>query len=85
MTNEQKIIKNKLGLLKLAEQLGNVSQACKVMGFSRGVHLGDLCDDIFPHRVDYRYRWLGFSLWAAYQRCEWLVFHRISFSLTRKD
>jgi hypothetical protein len=35
MTNEQKIIKNKLGLLRLAEQLGNVSQACRVMGFSR--------------------------------------------------
>jgi hypothetical protein len=35
MTNEQKIIKNKLGLLKLAETLGNVSQACKVMGYSR--------------------------------------------------
>lgn len=31
----QKIIKNKVGLLKLAEQLGSVSQACKVMGFSR--------------------------------------------------
>lgn len=30
-----KIIKHKLGLLKLAEELGNVSQACKVMGFSR--------------------------------------------------
>jgi len=35
MTNEQKIIKNKLGLLKLAETLGNVSEACKVMGYSR--------------------------------------------------
>ncbi len=35
MTNEQKIIATKLGLLKLAEQLGNVSQACKVMGYSR--------------------------------------------------
>ena len=35
MTNEQKIIKNKLGLLKLAQTLGSVSQACKVMGFSR--------------------------------------------------
>jgi hypothetical protein len=35
MTNEQKIIATKLGLLKLAEQLGNVSQACKVMGCSR--------------------------------------------------
>src|SRR5687767_8437001 len=35
MTNEDKMIKNKLGLLKLAETLGNVSQACKVMGYSR--------------------------------------------------
>lgn len=29
------IIKHKLGLLNLAEELGNVSQACKVMGLSR--------------------------------------------------
>ncbi len=35
MTTEQKIIKNKLGVLKLAEMLGNVSQACRVMGYSR--------------------------------------------------
>lgn len=35
MTTNQKIIKNKLGLLKLAETLGSVSKACKVMGFSR--------------------------------------------------
>jgi len=35
MTNDQKIIATKLGVLKLAEQLGNVSQACKVMGYSR--------------------------------------------------
>ena len=35
MTNDQKIIKNKLGLLKLAEKLGNVSEACKVFGYSR--------------------------------------------------
>lgn len=35
MTNEQKIIKNKVGLLNLAHELGNVSQACKIMGFSR--------------------------------------------------
>lgn len=35
MMNEQKIIKNKLGLLKLAQTLGSVSEACKVMGFSR--------------------------------------------------
>jgi len=35
MNIEQKIIKNKLGLLKLAETLGSVSNACKVMGYSR--------------------------------------------------
>jgi len=35
VTTPQKIIKNKVGLLKLAETLGNVSQACKVMGYSR--------------------------------------------------
>jgi hypothetical protein len=35
MNNEQKITKNKLGLLKLAETLGKVSEACKVMGYSR--------------------------------------------------
>jgi molybdenum-dependent DNA-binding transcriptional regulator ModE len=35
MSTEEKVIKAKLGLLKLAEQLGNVSQACKVMGYSR--------------------------------------------------
>lgn len=35
MTNEQKIIKPKLGLLELAKQLGSVSSACKVMGYSR--------------------------------------------------
>jgi transposase InsO family protein len=35
MTQDQKIIKNKLGLLKLAQTLGSVSDACKVLGFSR--------------------------------------------------
>ena len=35
MTAEQKVIKNKVGLLKLAQQLGNVSEACKVFGYSR--------------------------------------------------
>lgn len=29
MTTEQKVIKNKVGLLKLSQELGNVSQACK--------------------------------------------------------
>ena len=31
----ERIIKHKLGLLNLAEELGNVSQACRVMGLSR--------------------------------------------------
>lgn len=35
MTTEQKIIKNKLGVLELAKQLGNVSRACHIMGYSR--------------------------------------------------
>lgn len=35
MKTEDKIIKTKLGLLKLAEQLGSVSEACKVLGYSR--------------------------------------------------
>jgi transposase InsO family protein len=35
MTTEQKIIKTKVGVLELAKQLGNVSQACKIMGYSR--------------------------------------------------
>jgi transposase InsO family protein len=35
MTTEQKIIKNKVGLLELARQLGNVSSACKILGYSR--------------------------------------------------
>jgi len=29
MTADQKIVKNKLGLFKLAEKLGNVPEACK--------------------------------------------------------
>jgi len=35
MTKEQKIIRTKVGLLELAKQLGNVSQACKILGYSR--------------------------------------------------
>jgi hypothetical protein len=34
MTKEQKIIRAKVGLLELAKQLGNVSQACKMMGYT---------------------------------------------------
>ena len=35
MTKDQKIIRTKVGVLELAKQLGNVSQACKIMGYSR--------------------------------------------------
>src|SRR5207245_379968 len=35
MTTERKVIRAKVGLLELAKQLGNVSQACKIMGYSR--------------------------------------------------
>ena len=35
MTTEEKLIRSKVGLIELAKQLGNVSDACKIMGFSR--------------------------------------------------
>lgn len=35
MNTAVKLIKNKVGLLKLAEELGNVSHACKLFGYSR--------------------------------------------------
>lgn len=35
MTTQEKVIKSKLGLLELGKQLGNVSRACKIMGYSR--------------------------------------------------
>lgn len=35
MTTEQKVARRKLSLLELATDLGNVSKACKVMGYSR--------------------------------------------------
>ena len=35
MTQEQKVIRAKVGVLELAKQLGNVSRACKMMGYSR--------------------------------------------------
>jgi hypothetical protein len=36
MTQEQKIIRAKVGLLELARQLGNVSQACKMLMWTAG-------------------------------------------------
>src|SRR5260370_2260 len=35
MTTERKVIRAKVGLLELAKQLGNVSHACQIMGYSR--------------------------------------------------
>lgn len=35
ITTNDKIITNQLGLIRLAKELGNVSQVCKVMGYSR--------------------------------------------------
>ena len=35
LQSNQKIIRHKVGLLNLAEELGNVSKACQVMGLSR--------------------------------------------------
>ncbi len=35
MNLNQKIIRPKIGLLELAKSLGNVSSACKTMGYSR--------------------------------------------------
>jgi hypothetical protein len=35
MTTAEKVIKNKMGLIKFTEHLGNVSEASKIMGYSR--------------------------------------------------
>jgi transposase InsO family protein len=35
MTDQRKVIRAKVGVLELAKQLGNVSKACKIMGYSR--------------------------------------------------
>ena len=35
MTTEEKVARRKLSLLDLAQELRNVSKACKVMGYSR--------------------------------------------------
>lgn len=35
LDTNNKLIKNKVGLLNLAQELGNISRACKLMGFSR--------------------------------------------------
>ena len=41
-TQQEKVLKPKLGLLELARRLGNVSQACQIMGYSR--------DNFYPYK-----------------------------------
>ena len=39
MTTQQgKVLEPQLGLLELAKQFGNVSQACQIMGYSRDTY-----------------------------------------------
>ena len=49
MSTEEKVIKNKVGLLKLAEVLGSVSEACKVMGYSRDNFIEFSFASVLPH------------------------------------
>jgi hypothetical protein len=51
MTNEQKIIATKLGLLRLAERLGNMSEACKVMCPSLRACPLRKCEHIVPAEI----------------------------------
>jgi hypothetical protein len=43
MSTDEKIIKNKVGLLKLSEMLDSVSEACKDMGYSRDSFYRQCC------------------------------------------
>ena len=39
MTMQERVVKNKMGLMELAEYLQNVSEACKINGVSRATFL----------------------------------------------
>jgi ACT domain-containing protein len=64
----ERIIKHKLGLLNLAEELGNVSQACRIMGLSRDTfyRYKEAMDNGRPDRKLFRFlistNWLPASL-----------------------
>jgi hypothetical protein len=51
MTTKQKIIRAKVGLLELAKQLGNVSQACKMMGYRASCSIGSLKPSNFSFAI----------------------------------
>lgn len=62
MTRDEKIIRNKVGVLELAKQLGSVSQACRIMGFSR--------DSFYPESgVSPVATWFGGGVFAIRDSC----------------
>jgi hypothetical protein len=52
VTKGQTIIRAKAGLLELAKQLGNVSQACKIMGYSTSAPQAWLHRSRIPYQLN---------------------------------